>query len=325
MNDFHRNRRFRLSPTLRGLVRENQVAVSSLVYPLFVSENNKEKEPIPAMPGQYRYGLDWMPNITEKISEKGIPAVLLFGIPKNKDEEAYGAWDDKGVVQQAILKIKATNPEMAVITDTCLCEYTPHGHCGCIIDSRLKNDQSLEILARIAISQAEAGADLVAPSAMLDGQVETIRSALDEADYGETGILSYSAKQASAFYGPFRQAANSTPAFGDRKSYQMDPANRLEAMREIASDLDEGADAVLIKPGLPCLDLVRDCRDQFDCPLAVYQVSGEYAMIRAAAKNGWVEEKPVVLETFLAFKRAGAQFIISYYAFEAADWINESR
>jgi len=317
-----RLRRLRRTEALRALVRETKVDVGDLIYPLFVVEGKRLKQKVASMPGIHRYSPDLLPKEVEAIAKLGIPAVILFGIPQKKDEEASSAYDPKGVIQQATRAIKRITPELLVVTDVCLCEYTSHGHCGLVLDGQVDNDKTLELLARTALSHAQSGVDMVAPSDMMDGRVKAIRQALDENGFTDTPILSYAAKYASAFYGPFRDAAESAPQFGDRRSYQMDPPNWREALREVEQDIAEGADMVMVKPALPYLDIIRKVRDTFNHPLAAYSVSGEYAMVKAAAKQGWLDEQKVVMEILTAIKRAGADIIITYYAKEAARWLS---
>ncbi len=316
-----RLRRLRRSETLRALIRETRVDVGDLIYPLFIVEGNKLKQEISSMPGQYRLSIDLLPKEAEGIAKLGIPAIILFGIPEKKDEVGSSAYDPRGVIQQAIKAIKKATPELLVITDVCLCEYTSHGHCGVIADGDVDNDKTLELIAKTALSHAQAGADMVAPSDMMDGRVRAIRQALDGDKFQNIPVMAYAAKYASAFYGPFREAAESTPQFGDRRSYQMDPPNWREALREVEQDIAEGADIVMVKPALPYLDVIRKVRDTFNHPLAAYSVSGEYAMVKAAAQQGWLDEKRIVLEMLTAIKRAGADIIITYYAREAARWL----
>jgi len=316
-----RLRRLRRSEALRALVRESKVDVGDLIYPIFVIEGNKIKQEISSMPGLYRLSNDMLPKEVEEIAKLGIPAIILFGIPQKKDEAGTSAYHPKGVVQQAIRTIKKATPELLVITDVCLCEYTSHGHCGVVVDGYVDNDKTLKLLAKTALSHAEAGADIVAPSDMMDGRVKAIRQALDAHGLQNIAILAYAAKYASAFYGPFREAAESAPQFGDRRSYQMDPSNWREALREVEQDIAEGADMVMVKPALPYLDVIRKVRDTFNHPLAAYSVSGEYAMVKAAAQQGWLDEKGIVLEMLTSIKRAGADIIITYYAKEAARWL----
>src|SRR6476620_9657772 len=306
----YRPRRLRESPLLRSMVRETSLRVDDFVYPLFAVHGRGVREPIGSMPGQYRLSIDEMLKECKDAASMGIPAVLLFGLPRDKDPRGTEAYADDGIIQQAVRAVKDTIPDLLVLTDVCLCEYTSHGHCGVVEDGRVKNDTSLELIARTAISHAEAGADMVAPSDMMDGRVAAIREGLDEGGFTETPIMAYSAKYASAFYGPFREAAQSTPQFGDRRSYQMDPANAEEALREVALDIDEGADIVMVKPALPYLDVVRRVKERFGYPVAAYHVSGEYAMVKAAAARGWLDERRVVAESLLAIRRAGADVII---------------
>lgn len=315
----HRPRRLRQNPAIRRMVRETHVCVDNLIYPLFIKEGKSICEPIEAMPGQYRYSPDSLKKVIEDITSLGIPAVLLFGIPDRKDRYGTEAHKKDGIVQQAIRTIKDAVPDLMVITDVCLCEYTDHGHCGILDEkNRVMNDDTLEILAKVALSHAKAGSDIVAPSDMMDGRVGIIRDALDESGYEDLPILSYAAKYASSFYGPFREAAGSTPAFGDRKAYQMDPANVREAIREAGHDVEEGADIIMVKPALPYLDVIRTIADEFDEPLCAYQVSGEYAMIKATAEKGWISEKACMMESITAIKRAGADMVITYFAPEIA-------
>ncbi len=321
---FARFRRLRSSEGLRRLVRETRLTPEEFVYPLFVVHGQDVREEIPSMPGQYHLSLDLLAAEAEDLRSLGVRAVLLFGLPAEKDDEGSEAYAGDGIVQQAVRALKSADPDLTVITDVCLCEYTSHGHCGVIsaggagADSEVDNDASLELLARTAVSHARAGADLVAPSDMMDGRVAAIRAALDVANLGSTPIMAYSAKYASAFYGPFREAAESAPQFGDRRGYQMDPPNAREALREIEADIDEGADIVMVKPALPYLDVIAQARASFDLPLAAYNVSGEYAMIHAAARNGWLDGPRAVLETLTSIKRAGADIVITYHAKEAA-------
>jgi porphobilinogen synthase len=324
-SSFKRTRRLRRSDALRGLVRETTLIPSDFIYPLFVVEGEGVHNPIRSMPGQFQLSVDQLAAELDELRSLGVTAVLLFGIPATKNAEATGAYDDDGIVQRAIRAIKRHDPAMLVITDVCACEYTDHGHCGVLVDGDVDNDRTLPLLARTAVSHAAAGADVVAPSDMMDGRVGAIRAALDRAGFATVPILSYAAKYASAFYGPFREAAESTPAFGDRRSHQMDPANVREAMTEIAIDLDEGADFVIVKPALAYLDVIRAARERFDVPIIAYNVSGEYAMVKAAAERGWIDERRVALETLVAIKRAGAGRVITYHAKEAARWLAEER
>ncbi len=317
-----RLRRLRRTGALRGLVRETELSPSHLVLPLFVQLGTEERTPIDAMPGVARHSIALAVEEARTAHAAGVPAVLLFGVPAVKDEQASGAHDDEGVVQLATRAIKDAVPELVVITDVCLCGYTSHGHCGVVrADGEVDNDVTLELLAKTAISHAEAGADAVAPSDMMDGRVAALRSQLDAEGHPATPIVSYAAKFASAFYGPFREAADSTPAFGDRRSYQMDPANGREAVREARLDVEEGADMVMVKPALAYLDVVRAARERFSFPLAAYNVSGEYAMIKAAGRNGWIDERAATLEMLTSIKRAGADMILTYFAKEVATWL----
>ncbi|MET0619960.1 MAG: porphobilinogen synthase [Thermoanaerobaculia bacterium] len=318
-----RLRRLRRTPGLRALVRETRLSADRFVAPLFVRKGRALREPIASLPGVVRMSPDEAAAAAQHLRSLGVPAVILFGLPERKDETGSEAWDDSAALQSAIREIRRAAPEMVVITDVCLDEYTSHGHCGVIRDGEVDNDATLPLLARSAVSHARAGADIVAPSDMMDGRVAAIREALDGAGLSGTAILAYAAKSASAFYGPFREAADSAPKFGDRRGYQMDGANRREAMREIALDLDEGADAVMVKPALAYLDILRDARERFDAPIAAYNVSGEYAMVKAAAANGWIDEKRIVLEILTSIVRAGADFVLTYHAADAARWLRE--
>jgi porphobilinogen synthase len=313
-----RLRRFRRTGGLRGLVRETRLSLDQFVMPLFVAPEALRDEALPAMS---RVTVGGLLREVEELVRLGVRAVILFGIPGEKDEEATGAWEDDGIVQQALRALRPEFPDLVLVTDVCLCEYTSHGHCGVVVDGEVHNDRSLELLARTAVSHAEAGADVVAPSDMMDGRVRAIREALDDGSFESTPILSYAAKYASAFYGPFREAAGSTPSFGDRRGYQMDPANVREALRECELDLDEGADALIIKPALPYLDVIRAAREAFDAPIAAYNVSGEYAMVKAAARSGWLDERSAALESLTAIKRAGADLVISYWTKDLASWL----
>jgi len=323
MTKENRFRRLRRTEGLRRLVRETRLSPEDLVYPLFVVHGTDVRKAIPSMPGQAQLSVDQLPAEAQELRALGIPAVLLFGIPASKDEQGSEAYAADGIVQQAVRALKQADPGLIVITDVCLCEYTSHGHCGIVREGDVDNDATLPLLAQTALSHARAGADTVAPSAMMDGQVAAIRRALDENGFAQTPIMAYAAKYASAFYGPFREAAESTPQFGDRCGYQMDPANAREALREIESDVAEGADIVMVKPALPYLDVLARARQRFDLPLAAYNVSGEYAMIKAAAANGWLDERRVVLEVLTAIKRAGADIVITYHAKDAACWLGE--
>lgn len=315
-----RLRRLRRTPALRSLVRETTWEIAHLVQPLFVREDPRAAATIPSMPGIRRLTVPEIAAEAEELEALGVPAVLLFGLPTEKDPTARGAYSDEGVVQRAIHAAKDAAPDLVVMADVCLCEYTDHGHCGVVREGRIDNDASLELLARTAVSQARAGADVVAPSAMMDGQVAAIRTAMDREGFEDTVIMAYAAKHASAFYGPFREAADSSPRFGDRRTYQKDPANVRESMREIALDLEEGADIVMVKPALAYLDVIRAARERFDAPLAAYAVSGEYSLIKAAAEKGWIDERPVVEETLTAMRRAGADLLITYHAKDVAGW-----
>ena len=318
----HRMRRLRRSDGLRRMVRETRLSPTDFIYPVFVTTGYDVREPIPSMPGQSRLSVDQLPQEAAELRSLDIPAILLFGLPESKDAEGSGAWIPDGIVQQATRVLKDAQPDLIVVTDVCLCEYTDHGHCGVLAaDGSVLNDASVELLAQTALSQAEAGADVIAPSDMMDGRIGVIRHALDQGGFDDRTLLAYSAKFASAFYGPFRDAADSAPQFGDRRAYQMDPPNGREAMRAIERDLTEGADMVMVKPALAYLDLVREARQRFDAPLAAYNVSGEYAMLKAAAANGWIDEERVVLETLTGIRRAGADMILTYHAKEAARWL----
>lgn len=320
---FDRHRRLRSSQAMRALVRETQLTTDDLIYPIFVVEGDNIKREVSSMPGVFQVSLD---NLTEEMWELvnlGIRSVLLFGIPKEKDEVGSEAYCETGIVQEALRKIKKEVPELITVADTCLCEYTSHGHCGVIHDGDVHNDESLELIVQTAISQAKAGADIIAPSNMMDGFVAAIRKGLDEAGFVNTPIMSYAVKYASSHYGPFREAAEGAPQFGNRKSYQMDPANRLEAFREAESDINEGADFLIVKPALSYMDIIRDVKDRFNAPLVAYNVSGEYAMVKAGAQNGWIDEKEIVLEQLTSMKRAGADLIITYFAKDVAKWLSE--
>jgi len=323
--EFRRFRRLRRSEGVRRLVRETRLSVEDFIYPLFVVHGRGVRREVVSMPGVYQLSVDQLGYEAEELLSLGIGAVLLFGIPAHKDEFASEAYDPDGIVQRAVRELKRVAPELVVITDVCNCEYTSHGHCGIVRDGQILNDPTLDLLARTAVSHAEAGADMVAPSDMMDGRVLAIRRALDRAGFSELPILSYAAKYASAFYGPFREAAESAPAFGDRRSHQMDPGNRREALREIATDIDEGADAVIVKPALAYLDVIAAARERFDVPIAGYNVSAEYAMVKAAARNGWIDEQRIVLEILTGIRRAGAQMIITYHAKDAARWLQSGR
>ena len=318
-----RRRRLRASEGLRALVRETTVSVSDLIYPVFVIEGKDIKNPIPSMPGIYQYSIDRLDEELDRIREAGIKGVLLFGIPEHKDERGTEAYNEHGIIQEAILYIKKVFPELVVIADICLCEYTSHGHCGVIHDGIILNDETLPLLAKTAVTCAQAGADMVAPSNMMDGHVAAIREALDEAGLTMTPIMSYSAKMASGYYGPFRDAAHSAPGFGDRKTYQMDYHNAREAIRDIQDDIDEGADIIIVKPALAFLDILKTASMKTNMPLCAYNVSGEFSMVKAAAQNGWIDEKKIVMENMIGMKRAGAHMIITYHALDVARWIKE--
>ncbi|NDO70013.1 porphobilinogen synthase [Schaedlerella arabinosiphila] len=320
-----RMRRLRVSPAMRSLVRENHLRADELIYPIFVMEGQNLCSPVESMPGICQYSIDRLPEELDRVVEGGILSVLLFGIPAQKDEVGSGAYDDQGIVQRAIRFIKSQERyrHLIVIADVCLCEYTSHGHCGLVKDGVILNDETLPLLARTAVSYAGAGADMVAPSDMMDGRVRAIREALDEHGFVQIPIMAYSAKFASGFYGPFRDAAHSAPGFGDRKTYQMDSANGREALREVEEDLREGADLIIAKPAMAYMDIIRNITETFHVPVAAYNVSGEYAMVKAAAANGWIDEKKIVMEILVGLKRAGAKMIITYHALDAAKWIRE--
>lgn len=318
-------RRLRTSPNMRALVRETHIDISDLVYPIFIIEGENIKNPVESMPGIYQYSVDRIDEELERIDERGVSSILIFGIPEHKDEKASEAYNDEGVTQRAIRHIKEKYPDIIVIADVCLCEYTSHGHCGLICGNEILNDETLEYLCRMSVSLAKAGADIIAPSDMMDGRVAAIRKALDENNFINTPIMAYSAKYASAYYGPFREAADSAPKFGDRKSYQMDVANVKMAMRELQDDIDEGADIIMVKPALAYLDVIKEASQRFDYTIAAYNVSGEYSMVKAAAKMGWIDEKRIVMENMIAIKRAGAKIIITYHALDVAEWIREEK
>ena len=318
-----RMRRLRRTEGLRSLTRETMLDPGDFIYPLFVSEVISEPAEIGSMPGQYQWPVGEMGRRAEELAKLGIGAALLFGVPAHKDEIGSSAWDEQGPVQRAIREMKAAAPELVIVTDVCMCEYTSHGHCGLIRNGEVQNDETLDLLTREALSHAAAGADIVAPSDMMDGRVAALRAGLDGAGFSNTPIMAYSAKFASAFYGPFREAAESTPQFGDRRAYQMDPANGREALREVELDIMEGADMVMVKPALPYLDVLARVRDRWDLPIAAYNVSGEYSMLKAAVANGWLDERRATLETLTSIKRAGADMIITYHAIEAARWLAE--
>lgn len=322
---FDRHRRLRSSVSMRALVQETHLRVTDFIYPIFVIEGEDIRNEVPSMPGVYQLSFDHLLEEVEEAYQLGIRSLILFGVVEEKDEIGSEAFHDHGIIQEATRIVKQAYPEMLVVADTCLCEYTSHGHCGVIENGDVSNDASLELLAKTAVSQAKAGADIIAPSNMMDGFVKVIRHALDEAGFHHIPIMSYAVKYASAYYGPFRDAADSTPQFGDRKTYQMNPANRLEAIREAKSDIKEGADFLIVKPSLSYMDIMREVRDNFDVPVVAYNVSGEYAMIKAAALNGWIDEKKLVTETLLSMKRAGADLIITYFAKDVAKWLQEEK
>lgn len=320
---FRRHRHLRSSENMRAIVRETHLYREDLIYPFFVVEGGEERKPIKSMPGIEQIPLDLLNDEMSEIVELGIKAVIVFGIPLEKDEIGSGAYHDHGIVQNAIRQIKEKFPELIVIADTCMCEFTSHGHCGVVQGEKVLNDASLDLLAKTAISQAQAGADIIAPSNMMDGFVKAIRMGLDSAGFENIPIMSYAVKYSSAFYQPFREAAESSPEFGDRKTYQMDPANRLEALREAESDVSEGADFIIVKPALSYLDIIRDVKNRFKLPIVTYNVGGEYAMVKAAAINGWIDEKQTVLEVLISMKRAGSDLIITYHAKDVARWLAE--
>ncbi|WP_346916842.1 porphobilinogen synthase [Clostridium sp.] len=320
---FKRYRRLRETSAIRDMVRETVLNSNDFIYPIFVVEGENIKREIPSLAGNYHWSLDRLPEVIDEVIAAGVKGVILFGLPDEKDEIASSAFCEDGIVQRAIRKVKEISKELFVITDVCMCQYTSHGHCGVIKNERVDNDETLKYLAKIALSHAKAGADMIAPSDMMDGRVKAIRDILDENGFGHISIMSYSAKYSSAMYGPFRAAANSAPEFGDRSSYQMDPANGKEAMREIASDIEEGADIVMVKPAILYLDIIKEASMNFNMPIAAYNVSGEYAMIKNAGENGLIDEKRAALEMLTSIKRAGAKLIITYYALEASKWIKE--
>ncbi|MEE0931017.1 MAG: porphobilinogen synthase [Acutalibacteraceae bacterium] len=320
----NRFRRLRTSSQIRRMMRETRISKDDLIYPIFVVEGENIKSSVESMPGIYQYSIDRLDEILHQIVDSRIPGILIFGIPKHKDELATSAYDDKGVTQQAIRYIKEKCPDLLVIADVCLCEYTSHGHCGVVHGNKILNDETLPLLSKMSVSLANAGADIIAPSDMMDGRVEAIRNALDENGLIDIPIMAYSAKFASGYYSPFRDAAESAPCFGDRKTYQMDIANGKEALREIESDISEGADMVMVKPALAYLDIIKDA-SRYEFPLVAYNVSGEYSMVKAAAQNGWIDEKRIVMENMIAIKRAGADIIITYHALDVAKWLEEER
>ena len=319
-----RMRRLRSSEAMRTLVRETRISAEELVYPVFVIEGENIKSPVDSMPGIYQYSIDRLKEECDRVRESGVRNLLLFGIPAHKDEVGSQAYARDGITQRAIRYLKEAYPEFLIIADVCLCEYTSHGHCGLVDGCHILNDETLPLLSRMAVSLTEAGADIIAPSDMMDGRVAAIRKALDEAGYQDTPIMSYSAKYASGYYAPFRDAAHSAPGFGDRKTYQLDCANGREALRELQDDIEEGADILMVKPGLAYLDVLHAARERFEYPIAVYHVSGEYAMVKAAAMNGWIDEKRIVMENMLAMKRAGADIIITYHAIDVANWLKDA-
>lgn len=320
-----RFRRLRASEAMRRMVRETHLDAADFIYPIFVAEGENIKKPVDSMPTVYQYSIDRLEEILPQIADSGISGLLIFGIPAHKDARATEAYNDEGITQRAIRYIKSRYPELIVIADVCLCEYTDHGHCGLICGCRILNDETLPLLSAMSVSLARAGADIIAPSDMMDGRVAAIRSALDENGLSDVPIMSYSAKFASGYYSPFRDAAQSAPSFGDRKTYQMDPANGREALREIEDDISEGADMVMVKPALAYLDVLRSARERFSLPIAAYNVSGEFSMVKAAAQLGWIDERRIVLENLTAIKRAGADIIITYHALDAAGWLKEEQ
>lgn len=317
-------RRMRRLRSSEAMVRETRISAEELVYPVFVIEGENIKSPVDSMPGIYQYSIDRLKEECDRVRESGVRNLLLFGIPAHKDEVGSQAYARDGITQRAIRYLKEVYPEFLIIADVCLCEYTSHGHCGLVDGCHILNDETLPLLSRMAVSLTEAGADIIAPSDMMDGRVAAIRKALDEAGYRDTPIMSYSAKYASGYYAPFRDAAHSAPGFGDRKTYQMDCANGREALREMQDDIEEGADILMVKPGLAYLDVLHAARERFEYPIAVYHVSGEYAMVKAAAMNGWIDEKRIVMENMLAMKRAGADIIITYHAIDVANWLKDA-
>ncbi|WP_434511988.1 porphobilinogen synthase [Desulfitobacterium sp. AusDCA] len=321
MELLHRPRRLRANEKIRSMVRENHVRVDDLIYPMFVIYGENTKNEIPSMPGVYQYSLDLFVEALKEVVDLGIPAILLFGIPETKDAVGTGAYHQHGIVQEAVRVAKKHYPDLYVITDVCLCEYTDHGHCGVIQDGKILNDPTLDLLAQTAVSHAQAGADMVAPSDMMDGRVAAIRQSLDKAGFTDVPVMSYAAKFASGFYGPFREAAGSAPQFGDRRTYQMDPPNGNEAMRETALDIEEGADLIIVKPALAYGDITYRTKERFGLPIVAYNVSGEYSMVKAASAQGWIDEKRIVMEALVSMKRAGADLIISYHALDVARWL----
>ena len=320
-----RLRRLRYNPILRDMVRETELSKNDFIYPLFVVPGKGVKNPVKSMPGVFQLSVDELVKECKEVASLGIPAVILFGIPENKDEKGSEAYDPNGIIQKAVKAIKSEVKNLLVITDVCLCEYTSHGHCGLLNGEEILNDETVDLLVKESLSHVEAGADIVAPSDMMDGRIAAIRKALDDNGFNKTPIISYAAKYSSGYYGPFRDAAESAPAFGDRRSHQMDIANSLEALREVEEDIEEGADIIMVKPAGPYLDIIRQVKDKFGMPTAAYQVSGEYAMIKAAALNGWIDEERVMLESLIAIKRAGADMFLTYFAKDAARWIDRNR
>lgn len=316
-----RPRRLRLNSAVRDMVRENSLSVKDLIYPIFVVAGENVKEEIPSMPDVYHLSVDNAVKVAKEVYELGIPSIEVFGLPEYKDEIGSSAWDLNSPVQRAMRAIKEAVPNLVIVGDVCLCQYTTHGHCGQLCGHEVDNDATLKLLAKVAVSQAQSGADIIAPSDMMDGRIAVIREALDETGFKNVSIMSYAVKYASGYYGPFRDAADSAPQFGDRRAYQMDPANSREAMKEVELDMEEGADFIMVKPALCYLDIVRQVRDKIDRPIAVYNVSGEYSMVKAAAQNGWIDEKRIVMETLLSMKRAGADIIITYHAIDVAKWL----
>ncbi|BAB06763.1 porphobilinogen synthase [Halalkalibacterium halodurans] len=322
---FKRHRRLRQTAAIRNMVRETKLHIDDLIYPIFVKEGEGVRQEVPSMPNVYQLSLDQLDAEVDEIVSLGIPAIILFGVPAEKDAVGSAAYHEHGIVQQAIRQVKESYPDLTVIADTCLCQFTDHGHCGVIEEGKILNDPSLDLLARTAVSQAKAGADIIAPSNMMDGFVAAIRAGLDSAGFTDVPVMSYAVKYASAFYGPFRDAAHSSPVFGDRKTYQMDPANRLEALREARSDVEEGADFLIVKPALSYLDIIREVKNETGLPVVAYNVSGEYSMIKAASLQGWIDEKSTVLEKLISMKRAGADLILTYFAKDVARWLNEEK
>lgn len=323
--EFTRHRRLRNSDSMRSILRETHLRTEDFIYPIFAVEGENKKNEVPSMPGVFHLSLDLLNAEIEEIVSLGIKSIILFGVPEEKDDVGTQAYHDNGIVQRATRQVKEAFPDLVVVADTCLCQYTDHGHCGIVENGKILNDPTLDLLARTAVSQAKAGADIIAPSNMMDGFVAAIRYGLDEAGFEHIPIMSYAVKYASAFYGPFRDAAHSTPQFGDRKTYQMDPANRDEALREAQSDIEEGADFLIVKPALAYLDIIRDVKNNFNAPVVAYNVSGEYSMIKAAAQNGWVDEKAMVMEMLIGMKRAGVDLVITYFAKDVARWLKEDQ